>query len=69
MIDPAFHERAALALLARDGIGVIWKLHLDAANAYRRGFYRSAQILIGTADAAERLMCHSANVELAKDTE
>jgi hypothetical protein len=35
---PAFHEKAALALLARDGIGVIWKLHLDAANAYRGGF-------------------------------
>ena len=68
-LDPAFHETAALALLARDGIGAIWKLHLDAANAYRGGFYRAAQILIGTADAAERLMRHSDNVELAKNTE
>jgi hypothetical protein len=28
-LDRAFHERVALDLLARDGIGVIWKLHLD----------------------------------------
>jgi hypothetical protein len=68
-LDPAFHERAALGLLARDGIGVIWKLHLDAANAYRGGFYRAAQILIGTADAAERFMRHSANIELARNSE
>jgi hypothetical protein len=68
-LDPAFHERAALALLARDGIGVIWKLHLDAANAHRGGFYRAAEILIGTADAAERLMRHAAKLELARNTE
>ena len=38
--DRAFHEKAALDLLARDGISVIWKLHLDAANAYRGGFLK-----------------------------
>jgi hypothetical protein len=54
-LDRAFHERVALDLLARDGIGVVWKLHLDAANAYRGGFQRGAQILIETADAAERI--------------
>ena len=43
-LDRAFHERVALDLLARDGIGVVWKLHLDAANAYRRGYPRGAQI-------------------------
>ena len=67
-LDTAFHERAALALLARDGIGVVWQLHLDAANAYQGGFYRAAQILIGTADASERSMRQAANAELAKET-
>ena len=68
-LDRAFHERVALDLLARDGLGVVWKLHLDAANAYRRGYPRGAQILIGTADAAERLIRHAAKVELARNTE
>ena len=49
-LDPAF-ERVALDLLARDGIGVVWKFHLDAANAYRSGYPRGTQILIATADA------------------
>ena len=55
-LDRAFHEKVALDLLARDGIGVIWKLHLDAANAYRGGFLNGAKILLATADAAERLI-------------
>jgi hypothetical protein len=59
-LDRAFHERVARDLLARDGIGVVWKLHLDAANAYRRRCPRGAQILIETADAAERLIRHAA---------
>jgi len=68
-LDRAFHERVALDLLARDGIGVVWKLHLDAANAYRGGYQRGAQILIETADAAERLIRHAAKIELARHTE
>ena len=68
-LDRAFHKRVVLDLLARDGIGVVWKLHLDAANAYRRGYPRGAQILIETADAAERLIRHAAEVELARNTE
>ena len=68
-LDRAFHERAALDLFTRDGIGIVWKLHLDAANAYRRGYPGGAQILIGTADAAERLIRHAAKVELARNTE
>ena len=67
--DPALHERAALDLLARDGIGVIWKLHLDAANAYRGGFLKSAEILLATADAAERLIRHAARAKLAANSE
>jgi hypothetical protein len=68
-LDRAFHERVALDLLARDGLRVVWKLHLDAANAYRGGYPRGAQILIETADAAERLIRHAAKIELARHTE
>jgi hypothetical protein len=68
-LDRAFHGRVALDLLTRDGIGIVWKLHLDAANAYRRGYPRGAQILIETADTAERLIRHGAKVEPARNTE
>ena len=68
-LDRAFHERVALDLLARDGLRVLWKLHLDAANAYRRGYPRGAQILIETADAAEQLIRHATQIELARHTE
>ena len=56
----AFRERAALDLLGRDGLAVIWRLHLDAAEAHRAGYQRGAQILIDTADAAERLLRRAA---------
>jgi hypothetical protein len=59
-IDRALHERAALELLGRDGIAVIWRLHLDAAEAHRDGYQRGAQILTDTADAAERLLRQAA---------
>lgn len=52
-LDRAFHERIALDLLLRNGIGVVWKLHLDAANTYLGGYARGAQILIETTDAAK----------------
>jgi hypothetical protein len=68
-IDPAFHDKAALDILTRDGIGVIWKLHLDAANAYRGGFLNGARILLATADAAERLIRHAANAKLATNSD
>ncbi len=68
-LDRAFHKRVALDLLARDGIGVVWKLHLDAANAYRGGYPRGAQILIETADTAERLIRHATQIELARHIE
>ena len=68
-LDRAFHERVALDLLPRDGLRVVWKLHLDAANAYRGGYPRGAQILIETADAAEQLIRHATQIELARHTE
>jgi hypothetical protein len=42
----------ALNLLARHGIQVIWKLHLEAATAHREG-RDGAESLIEIADAAE----------------
>ena len=65
-LDRAFHERAALDLLARHGLRAIWKLHLDAAEAYRGGYMRGAQILIATADAAERLIRLARKPELLR---
>jgi hypothetical protein len=55
-LNRTFHEIAALDLLGRDGIAIVWKLHLDAAEAYQAGYQRGAEILIETADAAERLL-------------
>lgn len=66
-LDRAHYENVALDLLTRKGIGVIWQLHLDAANAYRRGCPQSAEILIETADAAERMIRYGKSV-LARAT-
>jgi hypothetical protein len=66
--DSIFYESIARDLLARDGIGVICELHLDAVTAYRNGCPRGARILIETADAAERLVRHSHKAELASYT-
>jgi len=48
-LDRTFHEKAALDLLGRDGIAIVWKLHLEAAEAYQAGYRRGAQIPIETA--------------------
>ena len=48
-------ETIASRMLARQGIGVIWELHVRAAACYRRGNWLSAVALVGIADAAERL--------------
>jgi hypothetical protein len=48
---------AALNLLARYGVDVIWKLHLDAAATHREG-QTGADRLIQIADAAEEWLRH-----------
>ena len=48
-------ETVAAKMLAREGIGNIWNLHLRAAASYRRGNWLSALALAGIADTAERL--------------
>ena len=46
-------EDLALRMLARDGIAVIWRLNLAAAEAHRTGYRQSAATLLELADAAE----------------
>jgi hypothetical protein len=47
-------DKLARSLLAKQGIGAIWKLHAAAAAAHRGGFPQSAIALIEVAEAAER---------------
>ena len=47
------NEGLALRLLARNGIAVIWRLNLAAAEAHRTGYSRSAAALLELAEAAE----------------
>jgi len=47
-------DKLARSLLAKQGIGAIWKLHQTAASAHRAGFPLSAADLIEVAEAAER---------------
>jgi len=52
---PSAFETVAVRMLVRDGVEVIWQLHLRAAASYGRGNWLSALALIGIADTAERL--------------
>jgi hypothetical protein len=54
MKQPTVSETIAARLLARQGIGVIWQLHLRASASHLDGNWLSAAVLIGIADAAER---------------
>ena len=54
MTQPTVLETIAKRLLARQGIGVIWQLHLRASASHLDGNWLSAAALIGIADAAER---------------
>ena len=49
-------EKLALNLLERDGIPVIWLLHLTAVKAHGDGHPRAAETLLEIADAAERCL-------------
>ena len=54
MKQPTVVETIARRLLARQGIGVIWQLHLRASASHLNRNWLSAAALIGIADAAER---------------
>jgi hypothetical protein len=47
-------DKLARSLLAKQGIGAIWRLHEAAAAAHQGGFPHSAAALIEVAEAAER---------------
>ena len=47
-------DKLALTILARNGIGAIWRLHLAAAVVYRIGNPGAAAAILEIADAAER---------------
>jgi hypothetical protein len=47
------NEDLALRMLARNGIAVIWRLNLAAAQAHRTGHPNSAAALLELAEAAE----------------
>jgi hypothetical protein len=53
-------ETIAARLLARQGIGLIWQLHLRASASHLSGNWLAATALIGIADAAERQWAHRA---------
>lgn len=48
-------ETIAARMLDREGLSIIWDLHLRAAASYRRGNWLSALALVGLADRAERV--------------
>jgi hypothetical protein len=53
MTHPTLAEKLALSVLARDGIGAIWQLHLAAAEAHRTGHRSASASISEIADAAE----------------
>jgi len=48
-------ENLALSVLAAKGIGAIWQLHVDAAEAHRIGYPAAAYAILELAEAAERV--------------
>jgi hypothetical protein len=52
---PNAFEIVAARMLDREGIELIWQLHLRAAASYVCGNWLSALALVGIADTAERL--------------
>ena len=52
MLPHTESDKLARSLLAKQGVGAIWKLHQAAAAAHRAGFPQSAADLIEIAEAA-----------------
>ena len=55
-------ESLALSVLAGRGIGAIWQLHVDAAEAYRTGYPTAAYAMLELAEAAERMWLQQESV-------
>jgi hypothetical protein len=56
MIHRTVTENLASAILARSGIGVIWRLHLAAADVSQIGNATAAAAILEIADAAEEAL-------------
>ena len=55
-------ENLALSVLAGKGIGAIWQLHVDAAEAHRTGYPAAADAILELAEAAERVWMQQESV-------
>jgi hypothetical protein len=52
----ALNEKLALKILAKEGIGAIWRLHVAAADAYRNGRLTAAASVVEIVEAAEEML-------------
>ena len=59
---PSAFGIVAARMLARDGLDIIWQLHVRTAASYARGNWLSALALVGIGDTAERLWRVMGNV-------
>jgi len=67
MLPHTESDKLARSLLAKQGVGAIWKLHQAAAAAHRAGFRLSAADLIEVAEAAERAWSSNEKCRLRGD--
>ena len=56
MICRTLNEKLALKILAEEGIGAIWRLHVAAADAYRNGCLHVAASVVEIVEAAEEML-------------
>jgi hypothetical protein len=50
------YRRIASRLLSERGLGVVWRLHLDALSAHLSGYAGAAALMFAIADAAEEIV-------------
>ena len=56
MSDRTLNEKLALKILAKEGIGAIWRLNVAAADAHRNGRVTAAASAIEIAETAEDML-------------
>ena len=56
MLRRSPNENLALKMLANEGIKAIWRLHVDAADAYRNGCMTVAASIVEIVEAAEEML-------------
>jgi hypothetical protein len=50
------NEKLALKILAKEGIGAVWRLHVAAADAHRNGCLTVAASVAEIVEAAEEML-------------